>query len=600
MIKLYAKRKATPGFEFPIDGYLQNELEASFIYEDTPDQAKATQDIKEDMQKPYPMDRLICGDVGFGKTEIAIRAAFKSVVAGKQVAVLVPATILALQHAQTFRDRLKAFDVKVEYINRFRTAKEKTQIYKKLEAGEIDILIGTHAILNKRVKFYDLGLLIIDEEQKFGVGAKDKLKNLKVNVDTLTLTATPIPRTLQFSLLAARDLSVISTPPPNRQPIETEVRVFNQEFIKEAIENEVNRGGQVFFVHNRVQSLADIGSLIKQWCPNVDIAIAHGQMSATELEQTLMDFIKGYYEVLVCTNIIETGLDIPNANTIMINNAQNFGLSDLHQLRGRVGRSNKKAYCYLLAPPIFTLPIDSRKRLQTIEQFSELGSGFNIAMCDLDIRGAGNMLGGEQSGLVFNMGYKTYQKILAEAIQELKQTDYKDLFKEELEKKKEFVQDVKVEADIEMLLPDEYVISIQERLRLYQDLSKVEDEEGIAKFSKMLEDRFGQIPQPVHNLFKALRIRWLSKGLGFERILIKEKKLQCYFITNQQSAFFESEFFQKMLLHIQTNSDHRFYLKQTTKALKLICEGVSSFGAAKRVLHDLQEAVNKQIATAEQ
>ena len=591
LIKLYAKRKSTQGIEFPADSYLQNELEASFIYEDTPDQAKATQEVKEDMMKPYPMDRLICGDVGFGKTEIAVRAAFKAVVAGKQVAVLVPTTILALQHAQTFRERLRKFDVKVEYINRFRTSKEKTAIYKALEAGDIDLLIGTHAILNKKVKFKDLGLLIVDEEQKFGVGAKEKLRNMRVNVDTLTLTATPIPRTLQFSLMAARDLSVINTPPPNRQPIETEVRVFSGDMIKEAIENEVNRGGQVFFVHNRVQSLADMASMIKQLCPNTDIAMAHGKMDATALEQTLMDFIKGYYEVLVCTNIIETGLDISNANTIIINNAHHFGLSDLHQLRGRVGRSNKKAYCYLLAPPLSTLTSDARKRLQVVEQFSELGSGFNIAMRDLDIRGAGNMLGGEQSGFVMNMGYETYQKILNEAIQELKQTDYKDLFKEELEQKREFVQDVNIESDLDLMIPDEYVVSIQERLSLYQELNKIENEAGIAKFKAMLEDRFGQIPKAVNNLFEAIRIRWKAKGLGFERIMLKNRKLRCYFLSDQQSSFFDSDFFGTLLAYIQKKSDHRFFLKQSTRYLMLVCENVKNFQETYQILERLEKEV---------
>lgn len=594
LIKLYAKRKSTPGIEYPEDSYLQNELEASFIYEDTPDQAKATQEVKEDMMKPYPMDRLICGDVGFGKTEIAVRAAFKAIVAGKQVAVLVPTTILALQHAQTFRERLKKFDVKVEYINRFRTTKEKNAIYKQLEAGKIDLLIGTHAILNKKVKFYDLGLLIVDEEQKFGVGAKEKLRNMRVNVDTLTLTATPIPRTLQFSLLAARDLSVINTPPPNRQPIETEVRLFNGDMIKEAIENEVNRGGQVFFVHNRVQNLADMASMIKELCPNTDIAMAHGQMDATALEQTLMDFIKGYYEVLVCTNIIETGLDISNANTIIINNAHHFGLSDLHQLRGRVGRSNKKAFCYLLAPPMSTLTSDARKRLQTVEQFSELGSGFNIAMRDLDIRGAGNLLGGEQSGFVMNMGYETYQKILNEAIQELKQTDYKDLFKEELEQKREFVQDVNIESDLDLMIPDEYVASIQERLSLYQTLNKIEDEAGITKFKTMLEDRFGKIPKAVNNLFEAIRIRWKAKGLGFERIMLKNRKLRCYFVSDQQSAFFDSQFFGTLLSHIQKKSDHRFYLKQSTRYLMLVCDNIRDFQQTNDILQQLEQAVLKE------
>lgn len=594
LIKLYAKRKSTPGIEYPEDSYLQNELEASFIYEDTPDQAKATQDVKEDMMKPYPMDRLVCGDVGFGKTEIAIRAAFKAVVSGMQVAVLVPTTILALQHAQTFRQRLKKFDIKVEYINRFRTTKEKNAIYKALEAGEIDLLIGTHAILNKKVKFKDLGLLVVDEEQKFGVGAKEKLRNMRVNVDTLTLTATPIPRTLQFSLLAARDLSVINTPPPNRQPIETEVRVFNGDMIKEAIEYEVNRGGQVFFVHNRVQNLADLASMIKRSCPNIDIAMAHGQMDASALEQTLMDFIKGYYEVLVCTNIIETGLDISNANTIIINNAHHFGLSDLHQLRGRVGRSNKKAYCYLLAPPMSTLTADARKRLKTVEQFSELGSGFNIAMRDLDIRGAGNLLGGEQSGFVMNMGYETYQKILNEAIQELKETDYKDLFKEEMEKKREFVQEVNVESDLDLMIPDEYVASIQERLSLYQELNKINDEAGIEKFSTMLVDRFGKMPKAVTNLFEAIRIKWAARGLGFERIMLKNRKLRCYFISDQQSPFFDSEFFGILLGHIQKRSDHRFFLKQSTKYLTLVCENIPNLNQTLRILQNLEKAVLKE------
>jgi transcription-repair coupling factor (superfamily II helicase) len=595
LIKLYAKRKSTEGIEFPEDSYLQNELEASFIYQDTPDQAKATQDVKEDMMKPYPMDRLICGDVGFGKTEIAVRAAFKAVVAGKQVAILVPTTILALQHAQTFRERLKKFDVKVDYINRFRTSKEKTAIYKALEAGKIDLLIGTHAILNKKVKFKDLGLLVVDEEQKFGVGAKEKLRNIRVNVDTLTLTATPIPRTLQFSLMAARDLSVINTPPPNRQPIDTEVRMFNAEMIKEAIDKEVDRGGQVFFVHNRVQSLADMASMVKGLCPNADIAVAHGQMDAAVLEKTLMDFIKGYYEVLVCTNIIETGLDIANANTIIINNAHHFGLSDLHQLRGRVGRSNKKAHCYLLAPPLSTLTADARKRLKVVEQFSELGSGFNIAMRDLDIRGAGNMLGGEQSGFVTNMGYETYQKILNEAIQELKQSDYKDLFQEELEEKREFVQDVNIESDLDLMIPDEYVSSIQERLSLYQELNKVEDEEGIAKFKVMLEDRFGPTPKAVNNLFEAIRIRWKAKGLGFERIMLKNRKLRCYFLGDQQSSFFDSNFFGTLLAYIQKKSDHRFFLKQSNRYLMLVCENVKNFQETHQILERLEKEVLKAV-----
>ena len=462
LIQLYAKRKASKGHAFPEDSYLQTELEASFIYEDTPDQYKSTQDVKEDMQKPHPMDRLICGDVGFGKTEVALRAAFKAVVDGKQVAVLVPTTILALQHHKTFSKRLEEFGVTVDFVNRFRTAKEKRNIFEQLKAGKIDIVIGTHGLLNKEVGFKDLGLLVIDEEQKFGVAAKEKLRNLKVNVDTLTLTATPIPRTLQFSLMAARDLSIIRTAPPNRQPIHTETRIFNNELIRDSIYYEVNRGGQVFFVHNRVKTLPEMAAVLNKMCPDLDIAMAHGQLDAKLLERTLVNFIDRKYDVLLCTNIIETGLDIPNANTIIINNAHQFGLSDLHQLRGRVGRSNKKAFCYLFSPPLSVLTPEARKRLQTIEEFSDLGSGFNIAMRDLDIRGAGNMLGGEQSGFISDIGYETYQKILEEAIQELKESQFKELFKEELSKERKYVRDVQIETDIEMLIPDQYISNIQE------------------------------------------------------------------------------------------------------------------------------------------
>jgi transcription-repair coupling factor (superfamily II helicase) len=453
LIKLYAKRKATKGHPFPPDDYLQMELEASFLYEDTPDQSTATQIVKEDMMKDYPMDRLICGDVGFGKTEIAIRAAFKAIVGGKQVAILVPTTILALQHYKTFHERLKDFGVTVDYVNRFKTAKEKREIFAKLKKGEIDLVIGTHGLLNKQVGFKDLGLLVIDEEQKFGVAAKEKLRNLKVNVDTLTLTATPIPRTLQFSLMSARDLSIIRTPPPNRQPIHTEVRTFNDELIKEAIYYEIYRGGQVFFVHNRVKSLPDMVAMVRRLCPDVDVATAHGQMDTKKLEETLVGFINRKYDVLVCTNIIETGLDIANANTIIINNAHQFGMSDLHQLRGRVGRSNRKAFCYLFAPPLSVLTSEARKRLQTLEEFSDLGSGFDIAMKDLDIRGAGNLLGGEQSGFIADIGYETYQKILDEAIQELKEKEFKELFDQEDSVKKEYVRDVIIETDSEMHIP---------------------------------------------------------------------------------------------------------------------------------------------------
>ncbi|MFT5801390.1 MAG: transcription-repair coupling factor (superfamily II helicase), partial [Nonlabens sp.] len=486
LIKLYAKRKASEGFAFPPDGYLQNELEASFIFEDTPDQYKATQAVKEDMQKPYPMDRLVCGDVGFGKTEVAIRASFKAVIGGKQVAVLVPTTILALQHAKTFRGRLDGLGVTVDYINRFRSTAEKKEIYAKLKSGEIDIVIGTHGLLNKEIGFKDLGLLIIDEEQKFGVTAKEKLRNLKINVDTLTLTATPIPRTLQFSLMSARDLSVINTPPPNRQPIHTEVRLLSPELVKESIYYEITRGGQVFFVHNRVKSLPDMMAYISRLCPDLDIAMAHGQMESKQLEKTLVDFIERKYDVIVCTNIVGTGMDISNANTIMINNAHHFGMSDLHQLRGRVGRSNRKAFCYLLTPSLSSLTADARKRLKTLEENSELGSGFNIAMRDLDIRGAGSLLGAEQSGFISDIGYETYQKILEEAILELKETEFKDVFKEELEKKREYVRDVTLEADIEMLIPDNYITNIQERLNLYTELDHIKKEEDLIAFEQKL------------------------------------------------------------------------------------------------------------------
>ena len=592
LIKLYAKRRASKGFAFPEDGYMQNELEASFIYEDTPDQFTATQSVKEDMLKSHPMDRLICGDVGFGKTEIAIRAAFKAVVGGKQVAILVPTTILALQHYKTFNDRVKEFGLTVDYINRFRTAKEKRIIFERLKSGKIDIIIGTHGLLNKEVGFKDLGLLVIDEEQKFGVAAKEKLRGLKVNVDTLTLTATPIPRTLQFSLMAARDLSVIRTPPPNRQPIHTETRVFSNEVVKEAIYYEVNRGGQVFFVHNRVKSLPDITTMIRRMCPDVDIASAHGQMDSKKLEETLINFIEGQYDVLICTNIIETGLDIPNANTIMINNAHHFGMSDLHQLRGRVGRSNRKAFCYLFSPPMSTLTTDARKRLRALEEFSDLGSGFNIAMRDLDIRGAGNLLGGEQSGFIADIGYETYQKILEEAIQELKETKFKDLFKEELEKDRKYVRDVQVETDIEMLIPDDYINNIQERLNLYTELDQIENEEQLAKFEERLVDRFGKPPRPVRELFDGLRVRWVCKILGFERLTLKSRKLRCYFISNPQSPFFETPLFNRILQHVATQGQKTGWsFKKTSRYFLLVQDGVKSLKHARTLIHQMHQTV---------
>lgn len=592
LIKLYAKRKASKGHAFPPDGYIQNELEASFIYQDTPDQEKATIETKQDMMQEHPMDRLICGDVGFGKTEIAIRAAFKCVSDGKQVAILVPTTILALQHYKTFSERLKEFGVTLDYVNRFRTAKEKTQIYKDVESGRVEILIGTHAILNKKIKFKDLGLLVIDEEQKFGVAAKEKLRGMKVNVDTLTLTATPIPRTLQFSLMAARDLSIIRTPPPNRQSIHTERRIFNDELIKDSIYYEVNRGGQVFFVHNRVKSLPEIAGMIQKLCPDIEVGMAHGQLEAKQLEKKLIDFIDYKYDVLVCTNIIETGLDIANANTIIINNAQNFGMSDLHQLRGRVGRSNRKAFCYLFTPPISVLTSEARKRIRTLEENSELGSGFQIAMKDLDIRGAGNLLGGEQSGFISDIGFETYQKILEEAVHELKETEFKDLFKEDLDKKRQYVRDVEIDTDIEMLIPDAYIPVIQERLLLYTELDTISDEAGLSSFKMKLKDRFGTIPKQVDELVDALRLRWICKELGFERLSYKNNKLRCFFMANAQSSYFESELFQKLLKFVSTDGQKMgLTLKQSKNFLIVIKERCKNLREVKAILDRMGEEV---------
>ena len=591
LIKLYAARKKAKGVAFPPDGYLQNELESSFVFEDTPDQLTATQDVKGDMMKENPMDRLICGDVGFGKTEIAVRGAFKAVVGGTQVAVLVPTTILALQHARTFRDRLDEFGVTVEYVNRFRTAKQKREIWKRLEEGKIDIIIGTTSLLSKDVKFKKLGLLIIDEEQKFGVKAKEKLRQMSVGVDTLTLTATPIPRTLQFSLMGARDLSILRTPPPNRQPIHTEVRVFNQDVIRDAIYYEVNRGGQVFFVHNRVKSLPDITAMIRRLCPDVDVASAHGQMDSKELEKTLIEFIDRKFEVLVCTNIIETGLDIPNANTMIINNANQFGMSDLHQLRGRIGRSNKKAFCYLFCPPLSTLTPEARKRLRTIEEFSDLGSGFNIAMRDLDIRGAGNLLGGEQSGFITDIGYETYQQILEEAMNELKEMDYRDLFAEEIAKKRIYVSDVNIDTDVEMLIPDAYVESVQERLNLYTELDNLKNEGELKKFADALHDRFGNLPPEVLELFEGLRLRWVAKELGFERIILKNNKLRAYFVENPQSAYYESPVFQQVFRFIgQGGKRMGLSVKQSRNFLIMVKENVRSLKQATKVLRDIKES----------
>ncbi len=594
LIKLYAKRKASSGFQFSPDSYLQTELEASFFYEDTPDQGKATADVKRDMESPSPMDRLVCGDVGFGKTEIAVRAAFKAVADSKQVAILVPTTILAFQHYQTFRDRLKDFPCNIDYINRFKSSKQKTEVLKKLEEGKIDIIIGTHSILGKSVKYKDLGLLVIDEEQKFGVAAKEKLRELKANVDTLTLTATPIPRTLQFSLMNARDLSIMNTPPPNRQPVHTEVLVFDEYAIRDAIYFETERGGQVYFIHNRVQSLPEMVSLLRNLCPDLSIGMAHGQLEGHKLEEALFNFIDHQYDVLCCTNIVESGVDIPNANTIIINNAHQFGLSDLHQLRGRVGRSNKKAFCYLVAPPKSTLPNDSRKRLETLEQFNELGSGFQIAMRDLDIRGAGNLLGGEQSGFIAEIGFEMYQKILAEAIRELKRTDFKDVFADELERKKDFVADCTIDTDLEILIPESYIDNITERLSLYTQLDDLEEEAEILKFAEELTDRFGPIPPQVNELLTTIRCRWLAKELGFEKLILKNKQLRLYFISDPNSAYFESPTFNHILDFIQRNMNNA-RLKQVGKNFLLVVDNMK----AMRDVHIFLDRVTTSLQPAD-
>ena len=575
LIKLYAQRKSQLGFQHSPDNYMQTELEASFIYEDTPDQAKASEDVKKDMEKESPMDRLVCGDVGFGKTEVAIRAAFKSCCDGKQAAVLVPTTILAYQHYKTFKERLRDFPVTVDFINRFKTTKEKKETLKKLEEGKIDIIIGTHAILSKDIKFKDLGLMVIDEEQKFGVAAKEKLKQLRTTVDSLTLTATPIPRTLQFSLMGARDLSIINTPPPNRQPIQTEISVFNEDNIRDIIYYETERGGQVFFIHNRVNGLAEMKSFIQGLCPDISIAFAHGQMEGDLLEDTILDFMDKKYDVLVCTNIVESGVDIPNVNTIIVNNAHQFGLSDLHQLRGRVGRSNKKAFCYLLAPPMSTLPSDSRKRLSTLEQYSDLGSGFQIAMRDLDIRGAGNMLGGEQSGFIAEIGFEMYQKILDEAIRELKRNQFKDLFKEEISLQDDFVKDCSFDTDLEILIPDSYVESISERLSLYSRLDNCDTEEDLQDFHHELEDRFGAVPPSAEDLFTTVRCRKIAVDLGFEKLLLRNENMKCFFVSNPDSPYFQSETFNKILLFLQTGTN-KARLKQVGKNGILIVEQIKT------------------------
>ena len=590
LITLYAKRKALNGFTHSPDNYLQTELESSFMYEDTPDQSRATADVKKDMESTSPMDRLVCGDVGFGKTEVAIRAAFKTCIDGKQAAVLVPTTILAFQHYKTFQERLKDFPVKVDYINRFKSAKEKKETLQRVKEGKIDIIIGTHGLLAKDVAFKDLGLLVVDEEQKFGVAHKEKIKTLRTAVDCLTLTATPIPRTLQFSLMGARDLSIINTPPPNRQPIQTEVQVFQEDAIREAIYYETERGGQVFFIHNRIAGLAEMTNWIQALCPDLSIGFAHGQMEGHVLEERILDFIDRKYDVLVCTNIVESGVDIPNVNTIIVNNAHQFGLSDLHQLRGRVGRSNKKAFCYLLAPPMSTLPADSRKRLQTLEQHSELGSGFQIAMRDLDIRGAGNLLGGEQSGFMADIGFETYQKILEEAIRELKRSKFQDLFQEEITKQDDFVQDCTIDTDLEILLPDTYVESIAERLSLYQRLDDCADEAALVEMQQELIDRFGPLPDTVVALLDTVRCRKLAVELGFEKMSLKDKTLRCFFINRPDSPYFESATFRSILDYLQTGTN-RFKLKQTGRLFLLVVEGVGDMAELHRILYNMHERV---------
>jgi len=586
LIALYAKRKAAKGHAFPPDDYLQAELESSFMYQDTPDQSVATSDVKADMEQEYPMDRLVCGDVGFGKTEVAIRASFKAVISGKQVAVLVPTTILAMQHNRTFASRLENMPISVDYINRFKTSKQITDIKKRLKEGKIDILIGTHRIVNKDMEFKDLGLMIIDEEQKFGVKVKERLKDMRVNVDALTLTATPIPRTLHFSLMGARDLSIISTPPPNRRPVTTEVHTFNEEVIRDAVSHELRRGGQVFMVHNRVSDIEQIGNLIYKLVPDSKIGIAHGQMEGAQLEKVMLKFIDGDYDVLVSTNIIESGLDIPNANTIIINNAHMFGLSDLHQMRGRVGRSNTKAYCFMLTPPVSVLTSDARKRLTTLEEFSDLGDGFKVAMRDLDIRGAGNLLGAEQSGFINDIGFDMYHKILDEAIQELKEGEYKELFENDLLKNKEALQsvteDCNIETDFEALIPDNYVNNISERLALYTQLDDVKSDVALAQFTRMLKDRFGELPIGVKNLVETVKIRWKAIEIGFEKVTIKGGKMRCYISDKRPQEYFQSDRFGNILAFIKANPKEST-MKEVKNKLLISVSGISS----------IEEAINK-------
>lgn len=589
LIKLYAQRKTTKGFSFSKDSFLQAELESSFIFEDTPDQARSTNDVKTDMVRTHPMDRLVCGDVGFGKTEVAIRAAFKAVCDNKQVAVLVPTTILAFQHFRTFNERLKDFPVEIEYISRFRSTSSIKKIIGRIKERKTDIVIGTHRLVNKDIQFNDLGLLIIDEEQKFGVGVKERLKEIKVNVDTLTLTATPIPRTLHFSLMGARDLSIIGTPPPNRQPVTTEIYTFNEEVIRDAISFELRRGGQVFFVHNRIKDIEEIANIVLRLVPEARIAVAHGQMRGDQLEKKMLKFIEGEYDLLVSTNIIESGLDIPNANTIIINHAHMFGLADLHQMRGRVGRSNKKAFCYLLSPPVSGLTTEARKRLRTLEEFSELGDGFKVAMRDLDIRGAGNMLGGEQSGFINDLGFDTYHKILDEAVNELKETEFKYLFEEDMDEKVRLLsEDCIIETDFEMLIPEDYVTNISERLNLYSRLDNIESDESLQSFSTELKDRFGPIPEEVQTLFETVEIRWIAEQLGMEKLTIKNNTLKAQFINPDNAVFYNSEIFGKILNYIKNHSS-KCALKEVKNKPLLVIKDLSNVTQAKNTLQEMLE-----------
>ena len=593
LIKLYAKRREKIGHAFPTDSYLQLELEASFMFEDTPDQSKATAAVKADMENERPMDRLVCGDVGFGKTEVAIRAAFKAADDSKQVAVLVPTTILAFQHYKTFSKRLQELPVRVDYLNRFRSTKDRKRILEELQQGKIDVLIGTHQLVNKTVKFKDLGLLIVDEEQKFGVAVKEKLRDLKTNVDVLTLTATPIPRTLQFSLMAARDLSVIATPPPNRYPIESEVVRFSETLIRDAIRYELQRGGQIYFIHNRVENIEEVAGMVQRLIPDARIAIGHGQMEGNRLEKTLLGFMEGQSDILIATTIVENGLDVPNANTIFINNAQSFGLSDLHQMRGRVGRSNKKAFCYFVTPPLSAMASDAQKRINAIAQFSELGAGIHIAMKDLEIRGAGDLLGGEQSGFINEIGFETYQKILEEAIEELKENEFKTLFEDQDKSlEKNYVKEVQIDTDFEILFPDDYINIVNERLVLYNELSAIKDEETLMQFQKNLEDRFGKIPPEGEELLSTLRLKWLASKMGLERLIIKNKKCVGYFLSDQQSDFYQSPVFNQILLGVQKQpKKYSMKEKQMRNGLRLLLV-LDQVHTVERLLEQLNNLVS--------